>query len=514
MGTARGKGSGGEEGPIARRRSRDGAAPRLGAFAGSFLALGVLACVDSTGQGTAPAAPPAGAASAARPSEPSAAASAAPGRDGWTEIERSLLRSLSLDALAPVPKDPSNRVADDPRAARLGQLLFFDARLSSNGKVACATCHEPDRFFTDGLAVSLGVGTTNRNAPTVVGSAYSPWLFWDGRRDSLWAQALAPFESGAEMNVSRTEVVRHVARDPELRALFEQVFGRIPLVGDPGRWPPRASPFGEPATQDAWARLAPADREAIDRTFADLGKALAAYQRKLSPGPGRFDRYVRSLDPAPAPAADATSGGPTATGSPDAANVPESTLDERERRGLALFLDSGRTQCLRCHNGPLFTNQAFHRIGTEFMPGGLPEFGRFLGIQAVLIDPFNCLGPFSDAKPDDCRELRFLRRDHVHAETGKFKTPTLRGLSQTAPYMHDGRMATLEAVIEHYRHPPPRSPDPAMAHELLPLTLSDQEAADLVAFLRTLDGEVASEARWLMSPAQSARSSNVPAARP
>ncbi|MBK7947365.1 MAG: hypothetical protein IPK00_01105 [Deltaproteobacteria bacterium] len=454
------------------------------------VALAGLACLDSVGQGAKPVDAGAGSDAAATTTASETATPAARDAEGFSESERSLLRSLSIDALPAVPKDPSNRVADDPDAARLGQLLFFDARLSSNGKVACATCHEPARFFTDGRAVSEGVGTTNRNAPTVVGSAYSPWLFWDGRRDSLWAQALAPFEASAEMNVTRVEVVRHVVRDPVASKLYREVFGRAPLEGDPGRLPPRASPFGDPATQDAWARLPAADREAVDRAFADLGKALAAYQRQLVPGPGRFDRYVRSL------ASPATPAGPDAA----------AALSPLERQGLALFLDSGRTQCLRCHNGALLTNQAFHRIGTELMAGGFPEFGRFLGIQAALIDPFNCLGPFSDAKPDDCRELRFLRRDHVQAESGKFKTPTLRGLSRTAPYMHDGRMATLEAVIEHYRHPPPRDPDPSMAHELLPLELSDDESRALVAFLHTLDGEVAAEAPWLAPPGKNGAS--------
>ncbi|MFO0687250.1 MAG: cytochrome c peroxidase [Myxococcota bacterium] len=468
----------------------------LGLAVALATSFGALACLDSIGQGTK--------ATSGKPGAEATSATAAGGApveprgpDGWRESERSLLRSLAIDALPPVPPDPSNRVADDPDAARLGQLLFFDARLSSNGAVACATCHEPERFFTDGRAVSQGVGATNRNAPTVVGSAYAPWLFWDGRRDSLWAQALAPFESAAEMNVSRVEVVRQVARDPEAARLFRSVFGRDPIEGDPARLPRRASPFGDPATQDAWARMPAPDREAIDRSFADLGKALAAYQRRLVPGPGRFDRYVRSLGAAAAPSAE--DGG--------------DALSPLERQGLALFLDPARTQCLRCHNGPLLTNQAFHRIGTELTADGFPEFGRFLGIQAALVDPFNCLGPFSDAKPEACRELRFLRRDHIEAETGKFKTPTLRGLSQTAPYMHDGRMATLEVVIEHYRHPPPRSPDPTTAHELLPLTLTDEEARALVAFLHTLDGEVAADARWLAPPGKSAASPAQPTAR-
>ena len=141
-------------------------------------------------------------------------------------------------------------------------------------------------------------------------------------------------------------------------------------------------------------------------------------------------------------------------------------------------------------------------MGTETTADGMPEFGRFLGIQAALVDPFNCLGAFSDARPDACRELRFLRRDHVDAEAGKFKTPTLRGLGKTAPYMHDGRFATLAAVIDHYRAPPPNPQNGANGHELLPFTLSAAESKALADFLETLDGGIAVESRWLAPPAQ------------
>ena len=409
---------------------------------------------------------------------------ALPLRDGWSEAQRALLESMSIDALTPLPADPSNRVADSPEAAALGHLLFFDSRLSSNGKVACASCHDPKRFFSDGLPVSKGVGVTQRNSPTVVGAAYSPWQFWDGRRDSLWAQALAPLESVAEMNVTRLEVVRQVARDPAASALYRQAFGSPALAGDLARFAPRAGPYGDDEARAAWARLSTGDREAIDHAFANIGKAIAAYQRLLVPGPGRFDRYVQDLARDP-------SGGALASG-----------LSASELMGLRLFLDVGRTQCLKCHNGPLFTNQGFHRVGTETAADGMPEFGRFLGIQAALVDPFNCLGAFSDARPDACRELRFLRRDHVDAEAGKFKTPTLRGLGKTAPYMHDGRFATLAAVIDHYRAPPPNPPTGTNGHELLPFELSLEESEAMAAFLETLDGEVQAEARWLTPPAQ------------
>jgi len=168
----------------------------------------------------------------------------------------------------------------------------------------------------------------------------------------------------------------------------------------------------------------------------------------------------------------------------------------QEIAGARLFIDAGRTLCLRCHNGPLLTNQVFHDVGTALGDGRLPDFGRYLGLQSVLIDPFNCLGPYSDAAPEDCTELRFLETRHAEAEMGKFKTPTLRGLPRTAPYMHDGRFATLEEVIDHYRSPP-IGPDRL---EITPLEIDDAEARALVAFLRTLDGGVDADAVWLEPP--------------
>jgi cytochrome c peroxidase len=454
-----------------------------GVLALAIASSSLAACTDPTNQTS-------GAGERAEDAEEAATStrfeerSVVPLRDGWTEGQLALLESMTIDALPPPPEDPSNRVAQDPAAAALGQLLFFETKLSSNRQVACVSCHDPEQFFTDGRPVSIGVGVTNRNAPTVVGAAYSPWMFWDGRRDSLWAQALAPLESSAEMNVTRVEVVRHVADTPAAAALYLEAFGRPPIPPGIGQLPERAGPYGDPAARDAWARMTPAEREAIDRAFADVGKAIAAYQRLLVPGPGRFDRYVKALDQAPDE------------------DDPTSALTPSELMGLRLFMDAGRTQCLRCHNGPLFTNQGFHRVGTEWTAEGMPEFGRFLGIQAVLVDPFNCLGAFSDAEPDSCRELRFMRRDHVDAEMGKFKTPTLRGLGKTAPYMHDGRLATLSAVIDHYRVPPPDGPPSPSGHELLPLTLSSEESEALAAFLATLDGGVDADPRWLRPPAQ------------
>ena len=399
-----------------------------------------------------------------------------PGEPQLTPTELGALRSLSMESLAPLPESPSNRVADDERAARLGHRLFFDPELSTNDQISCATCHQSQRFFSDGLERSVGIGTLQRNAPTVVGAAYSPWQFWDGRRDSLWAQALSPLESADEMGTSRVEVLRLVASRPEYEAAYRELFGPLPSLED---LPRAASPFGDEATRAAWAKIPVARQRELDEAFSLIGKCLEAYQRKLLPGPGRFDRAVAAL----------VSKGSEARGASDGADL----LTEDEWEGARLFVDPGRTLCLRCHNGPLLTNNSFHRIGTDG-GGPLPDLGRFLGIQAVLLDPFNCVGPFSDADPDACSELRFLARRHLESQSGAFKTPTLRGLLKTAPYMHDGSFATLEAVMEHYRDPP-QGP-----HELTPLELTDREITQLVAFLGSLGSEVASDERWLRPP--------------
>src|SRR5688572_4180531 len=135
----------------------------------------------------------------------------------WSKEELDQLRSLSISSLEPLPPDPSNRVADDARAAEFGQRLFFDKRLSSNGEVSCASCHLPGKVFQDGTPLAKGVGTTDRRTMSVIGTARSPWQFWDGRKDSQWAQALGPLESPVEHGGDRTQYA-HIAAEQIGRA--------------------------------------------------------------------------------------------------------------------------------------------------------------------------------------------------------------------------------------------------------------------------------------------------------
>lgn len=395
--------------------------------------------------------------------EPSADVPSLESQSDWTSTELALLRSLSLSSLPDPPASPTNRVADDPRAAALGRRLFFDPGLSRDGSVSCASCHVPSLYFTDGRATSVGLGPSRRNAPTVVGSAYSPWQFWDGRRDSLWSQALAPLEASNEMGSSRLSVVRYVAQHEDYGEVFALLFGPAPRILERPDLARHASPFGDAAARAAWAALDASEREEIDSAFANVGKLIAAYERTLMPEPSRFDRYVESqlIGNVTSAAADLTSD---------------------EQAGLRLFIDGKKTQCLRCHNGPLFTNQSFHDIGTGRL-GEVPDLGRFLGLQSLRLDVFNCLGRHSDAGPEACAALRFLDRRHDVQRSGAFKTPSLRDVGRTGPYFHGGSHASLIDVIDFYRSPPTVPPN-----ELQPLRLDDTEARQLVAFLRSLSG--------------------------
>ena len=385
----------------------------------------------------------------------------APLPERWSESEATLVASLSLRALPPLRPDPSNAVADDERAASLGERLFFDSRLSANGAVSCASCHRPELAFTDSLPIAVGTGPGRRHTPGLLGVAYSPWFYWDGRRDSQWAQALTPLETHFEQGAGRTAVVRLLAADPEYRAMYEQIFGALP---DPALLPESASPLGGDSGREIWRMLDPGLKFEVSAAFANAGKALAAYQRKLLPGRSRFDDYADAV---------ARDGANRHTRQGD-------ILSREEIAGLDLFI--GEAQCVNCHNGPLLTNHDFHNTGILPVFEQLPSLGRFEGVRLAREDPFNCLGEFSDTAPAQCAELRFARDDKELV--GAHKTPGLRNVTLTAPYMHTGQIATLEEVMRHYNE----APTAMLGHnEAKPLGLSNRQLRQLEAFLRTLE---------------------------
>lgn len=365
----------------------------------------------------------------------------------WSDDERTQIASLWIDKLPPLPIDPTNAIADDPRAQTLGHRLFFDAQLSGNGMISCSTCHQPIRHFSDGLPKGVALGTSKRNTPSIVGSAYSPWLYWDGRKDSQWSQALSPLEDPNEHGSSRLQILSVIASDADYRRAYESLFGAPP---DLTRQPE------------------------IDRAFANVGKAIAAYERLLMPGRSRFDEYVAHLE----------AGGNY---------LDQDIFTNNELKGLRLFI--GEARCTECHNGPLFSNNEFHNTGLLSIPGETPDRGRIDGVRTVLSDPFNCLGEFSDDPTRACSELRFVRRG---AELiGATRTPSLRNLANTAPFQSKGHFRSLTHVLQHYN----QAPLAMIGHnEAKELRLWGWELQYLEAFLNTLAAPVVAESHWLQPP--------------
>jgi mono/diheme cytochrome c family protein len=173
-----------------------------------------------------------------------------------------LRRALASSPLPAPPADSTNRYADDPEAAELGRMIFFDPRLSGNGEVSCATCHQPDRWFADGLTKSKGIGIADRHSPTLVDAAHHRWFNWDGRSDSMWGHTIRPIENPLEMGGDRTMVARLLLEDPDLNGRYEAIFGAIPLVA--ADLPRRARPIGDLPSVEAWERLSPLSSERFE----------------------------------------------------------------------------------------------------------------------------------------------------------------------------------------------------------------------------------------------------------
>ena len=357
----------------------------------------------------------------------------------WTESEIIVLKSLWLESLPDLPPDPSNAVADNPAAAEFGRQLFFDTRLSANGGIACATCHQQERRFTDGLQKAQAIGTTLRHTPSIVGTAYSPWQFWDGRRDSQWSQALAPIEDANEHATDRAQVVNLIADDPAYRSSYESLFGALP-------------------------ELSGADAAVLNTVFANVGKTIAAFERTVMPTASRFDEYVQAVVD-------------------DDVDRQTQLFSDDELLGLRLFI--GEANCTQCHNGPLLTNHEFHNTGVISFPGDIPDTARVAGVKEVMASEFNCRSIYSDDPERSCAELDFVRTGVELI--GAFKTPSLRNLQDTAPFMHKGQLATLADVLEHYNE----APDAMIGHnEAEPLGLNESELQQVEAFLNTLAAPV------------------------
>ncbi|MDH3775839.1 MAG: cytochrome-c peroxidase, partial [Desulfobulbaceae bacterium] len=247
----------------------------------------------------------------------------------YSKKEISLLRSLWVGSLPSLPKDPSNNFADNPLAVQLGKKLFSDTRFSANSKISCATCHKAEIAFSDNKPLAEGIGTSTRRNMPIIGPAYFKWFFWDGRADSLWSQALGPFENPVEHGITRCKVVLLVI--DHYRQEYEEIFGPLPDLSLQN-CPEKASPLlDDPVSQKLWDDMKPEDRESVNRIFSNIGKAIAAFERLILPTPSRFDQYVEGL----------------LQGDPEKI---KNILSPEEIEGMRLFIGTGN--CTKCHIGP------------------------------------------------------------------------------------------------------------------------------------------------------------------
>jgi cytochrome c peroxidase len=302
---------------------------------------------------------------------------------------------LGLDPL-PIPKDNPQ----SPEKIALGRLLFFDGRLSADGTVSCASCHNPKLGWSNGLSLAFGIKgqTGTRSAPTVLNAAYADTLFWDGRAPSLEAQAKGPIANPVEMGATYPQVVAALSAVPAYVDRFRAAFGD--------------------------------GRVTIERVV----RAIAAYERTLLSGNSPFDRYKYGGD--------------------------KGALTPAQVRGLALFKDKDGPNCAKCHRfddfAADFTDFRFHNIGV-----GIDRPDPDIGREAVT---------------------------HRAEDKGRFRTPTLRNVALTAPYMHDGRFATLEQVVDFYAGG--GHPNPNLDPDIHRFDLTPAQKADLIAFLSALTGDL------------------------
>jgi len=324
-------------------------------------------------------------------------------------------------------RDPSNRVSGKIEAVALGERLFFEPRLSGTGSVLCATCHVPFRGFQDNRPRGVGLEEVDRNTPTLLNVRFSRWFGWDGANDSLWAQSIRPLLDPREMRSSPEKIADFLKKDPS----YEKVFGK------PG-----------------------SDEEVL----VNVGKALAAYQETLVSGRTPFDEFRDALERG------------------DASSMEK--YPAAAQRGLKIFV--GKGNCDVCHFGPLFTNGEFADTGVPFFKGkGEVDSGRHGGIAKLKANPLNLLGRYND----DPKRASATGTRHVeaqHRNFGEFRVPGLRNAARTAPYMHNGSVATLGDVVERYSNLDIERLHADGERVLKPLHLSAEEAADLVTFLESL----------------------------
>ncbi|HLL05633.1 MAG TPA: cytochrome c peroxidase [Myxococcaceae bacterium] len=352
----------------------------------------------------------------------------------FEELER--LNELHTMTRKP-PADSTNRLADNPAAASLGDRLFKDKALSGCGTVSCESCHSGEGKTVDTAVVNGCGGPTGRNPPTTLNADYNRWFMWDGRADRLWNQALLPMLSPIEM-ASSPAIVR--ARLTQAYAgEYQELFNKSPE-----------------ATGD-------------DEILANVGKLLQAYQRTTNRTQAPFDDDVKRFMAA-----------------------VDAGTEEQDPAYLGLKTYFRKGQCIACHKGVTMSDNLFHNIGVKDQSEGAP--GQLAAARPLLDWQFNAAGIYSDNRTGfDASRLGTLRSDLANKSfelEGAYKTPTLRNIALTAPYMHTGELATLADVVEFYN----KGGDKAgsfvgnKAETIKVLDLDEAEKAALVKLLESMTG--------------------------
>jgi cytochrome c peroxidase len=295
----------------------------------------------------------------------------------------------------------------------LGRQLYFDTRLSADATVSCASCHDPAMGYTAHTTTGVGIGGQKggRNSPVSFNRILSGKQFWDGRADSLEAQAVGPIANPIEMGFTHEGVVKRLGEIPVYKKQFDKIFGEV----------------------------------TIDR----VGQAIAAFERTLVTSPSPYDYHEELLPFAKMDAEDIAEDEELAAKYAAVKAAAEAhPMSESAQRGRDLFF--GKANCTACHVGANLADEQYHNLGVG-MDKPEPDLGRFV-----------------------------VTKDEK--DTGAFKTPTVRNVALTAPYMHDGSVATLEEVVAWYDKG--GHPNPQLSDKIKPLNLSDEEETDLVEFMK------------------------------
>lgn len=389
------------------------------------------------------------------PRQTESAPSIAPALSAWTESQLASIRSLGPWPVAGSSAQGTaqhrlNPLSGQPQAIALGKRLFKDPALSGNGSVSCATCHVESKAFSDGRSTATGIGAGHRNTPGLLDVAAQRWFGWDGGSDSLWAATVRPLLDPDEMASSAARVSQALSQNTQNRTLAASLLQRLRKLG--GVW--------QSGSRD-------------EQRLVLSAMSIAAWMEGLNSAPAAFDRYRDALA--------------LPNASERQAAMANSGFTAAAAQGLAIFI--GKGNCIVCHGGPRFTHGEFHDIGIPFLvtgaQGSTVDPGRYRGIERVRQDPYNLSGAWSPVRNGP--EAALVRQTVLqHRNWGEWKIPGLRNLRQTAPYMHNGSLASLRDVVEHYSQLNEERLHTDGEALLKPLRLTAQEVADLVTFLESL----------------------------